>query len=66
MDEISERKKEMKKLNNIPRIVPLCPLVAVEFVRELAYVANFVANLSQKSMPLSPQTVKQIVRLPFG
>jgi len=30
------------------------------------HVAKIVANLSQKSMPLSPQTVKQIVRLPFG
>jgi hypothetical protein len=30
------------------------------------HVANIVANLSQKSTPLSPQAIKQIVRFPLG
>ena len=30
------------------------------------HVAKFVANLSQESMPLFPQAIKQIVRLTFG
>jgi len=30
------------------------------------HVAKFVANLSQKSTPLFPQAIKQIVRLTFG
>ena len=42
--------------------------IKADFVSRKAgdIVANPVVNLSQKSMPLFPKAVKQIVRLTFG